>query len=250
MDITANPSQTTRRIGMFDAIKGFTLVSMVLFHLCYDLAFIKGVSLPWFSGAFMAVWQRSIAWVFIFVAGCMCPLSHNNLKRAGIYALVALAVFLVTLLAGVDTPISFGIIYFMAAATFVAWCLTKLGAEPRGYLCAAVLFLVFLFVLELPHGHVGIGPFTLELPRAPYDCGLFSWAGFPGPDFSSGDYYPLLPYLFLYLSGAATGAEWAQIGYPGWAYDLRLEPLNWLGKHTLIVYVAHQPLILAVLSLI
>ena len=246
----AKTETSTRRIGIFDVIKGFTLISMVLFHLCYDLAYIKGLHMPWFSGTLMVAWQRSIAWVFLFIAGISCTLSRNNLKRAGVYAVVALGVFLVTWIVSVDTPISFGIIYCMAACTFVWWCLDKVGLAPRGYVAAIVCFILFILLLDLPNGYVGIGDFMLKVPSAPYDCGFLSWAGFPAPSFSSGDYYPLLPYLFLYLSGASAGAVWIKAGYPDWAKNACLQPLNWLGQHTLVIYVIHQPLILAVLSLI
>lgn len=222
---------------------------MILFHLVYDLVYIKGMSIPWFSGIIRSVWQYSISWTFLFLAGCMCTLSRNNLKRAGVYGLVALGIFAVTSVAGVDTAINFGIIYCMAACTIVYWCLDKLGLAPKGYVCAAILFIVFLFIFDLPHGHIGFGSFVIELPRAPYDSGLLSWAGFPGPGFSSGDYYPLLPYVFLYLTGAAVGYRWSSDGYPDWACDMRVEPFSWCGKHSLLIYVLHQPLILAVLSL-
>lgn len=246
----AAATRKTRRVGIFDVIRGVTIVSMVLFHLCYDLAYIKGVSLPWFTGAPMVFWQRSIAWTFIFIAGCMCTLSRNNLKRAGVYALVALAVFLGTLIAGVDTTITFGIIYCMAACTFVFWCLSKLRLEPKGYAWALIFLALFLLTIDLPKGTIGIGGFSLEVPRAPYDSGLLDWAGFPSPSFSSGDYYPLLPYLFLYLAGAAAGSSWKEASYPAWAKACQIQPITWLGQHTLVIYVIHQPLILAILSLI
>ena len=33
------------RIGVFDLVRGFSVISMVLFHLCYDLKFIAGAQL-------------------------------------------------------------------------------------------------------------------------------------------------------------------------------------------------------------
>lgn len=244
------PPTASVRVGIYDVVRGLALVSMVLFHLCYDLVYIKGIQLPWFPGTVQTMWSRSIAWTFLFVAGCMCTLSRNNLKRAGVYAIAAVAVFVVTSLAGVDTAISFGIIYSMAACTFVYWCLSKIGLEPHGYLCAGLLIIVFLFVLDIPHGHIGFGAFSIDVPRAPYESGILSWAGFPEPGFSSGDYYPLIPYVFIYLAGAAMGAVWKEGGYPEWASDARVEPFTTLGKYSLVVYALHQPLILAILSFI
>lgn len=244
------PKTATRRIGIFDVVRGFALISMVLWHLCYDLVYLKGIDLPWFSGLFVTVWAHITAWSFLFVAGCMCCLSHNNLKRAALYALVALAIFLITSLAGVDTAINFGIFYCMAACTFVYWLLEKLNLRPKGIAAAIVFFIVFLLVFNLPRGELGIEPFVIGLPSAPYDSGLLSWAGFPGPNFTSGDYYPFLPYLFMYLSGASAGAVWAERGYPTWAQDAHLEPFTWIGQHSLWIYALHQPIILLILSLL
>lgn len=232
------------RIGIFDAVRGLSVVSMVLFHLCYDLRFIVGADLDWFSPPLQDVWRCSISWTFVFVAGCMCPLSRSNLRRGLQYAGVAIAIWAVTTVAAVDTPISFGIIYCMAACTLVAWAFERVGLRPSGPLAAALLLAAFLVLLDLPHGTVGLGPLALEVPRAPYETGALAWLGFPGPGFSSGDYYPLLPYLALYLAGAAMGRRWAHRGYPAWALRERLRPLSLVGRHALAVYVAHQPVIL------
>lgn len=234
------------RIGAFDIARGASVVSMVLFHLCYDLRFISGVDLPWFEPPLQDVWRCSISWTFLFVAGCMCPLSRSNLRRAAQYGAVALAIWVVTTVVAVDVPISFGIIYCMAACTLVAWALSGVGLLSRGAAAAAALFAAFVLMLNLRDGYVGVAGLRLELPRGLYESGLLSWLGMPGDGFASGDYYPLLPYLLLYLSGAAMGTAWARRGYPAWAREARLEPLGMIGRHALAVYVAHQPVLLGV----
>lgn len=219
---------------------------MVLFHLCYDLKFLAGVSLPWFAPPFQDVWRASISWTFLVVAGCMCPLSRSNLKRACQYGAVAVAIFAVTSLAAVDTPISFGIIYCMAACTLVAWAFQRLGILPHGYVAAGMLLVGFLALQGLARGSLGLGPLQAEVPRFLYDSGLLAWLGLPGPAFSSGDYYPLLPYLLLFLAGAALGTSWKERGYPGWALRVHVPGLTLVGQHALVVYVAHQPVLLAI----
>ncbi len=233
------------RIGVFDAVRGLSVISMVLFHLCYDLRFIYGFDLGWFAPPLQDAWRASISWTFVFVAGCMFSLSRSNLRRGAQYAAVALAIFVVTSVASVDTPISFGIIYCMAACTLVTWALAAGGLVPRGPVAAAALAVAFVALLDLPRGSVGIGPVSVILPEGAYGTEWLSWLGLPGPAFSSGDYYPLLPYLMLYLAGVAMGSFWAERGYPGWARRLRVAPLNFVGRHALVVYVVHQPVLLA-----
>lgn len=233
------------RIGVFDVARGAAVISMVLFHLCYDLAFIGGVDLSWFTSPLLDVWRSSISWTFLFVAGCMCPLSRSNLRRALQYGGVALLIWIVTSIASVDAAISFGIIYCMAACTLATWALAAGGLVPRGPVAAAALAVAFVALLDLPRGSVGIGLVSVILPEGAYGTEWLSWLGLPGPAFSSGDYYPLLPYLMLYLAGVAMGSSWAERGYPGWARRLRVAPLNFVGRHALVVYVVHQPVLLA-----
>ena len=238
------------RVRAFDIVRGFSVVSMVAFHLCYDLRFISGVDLAWFAPPLQDIWRASISWSFLFVAGCMSAHSRDNLSRAGRYGAVAGLVFLATTVAAVDAPISFGIIYCMAASTLVAWALARAGVAPRGRLAAAVLIVLFLALLGLPQGVVGLGPLTLEVPAALYRTGWLAWLGLPGAGFVSGDYYPLLPYLMLYLAGGALAALWRERGYPAWAREARCAPLELVGRHALLVYVVHQPVLLTLSSLV
>lgn len=243
-------SPVRRRIRALDALRGLAVVSMVLFHLCYDLRYLCGVGMPWFGGFSQDLWRASISWTFLLIAGAMCPQSRNNLGRALRYLACAALVFVASLLAGVDTPISFGIIFCMGASTLVAWLVSELGL-PRGRPAEALLlFLAFLLALGIPSGGVGLGDrMWIALPRALYSTPWLSWLGFPGPTFASGDYYPLLPYSLLFLSGASLGGWLVARGYPDWAYDATCPPLEFVGRHALAVYLLHQPLILIALDL-
>lgn len=232
------------RVRVFDAWRGFSVISMVLFHLCYDLRFLSGVDIVWFAPPLQDVWRASISWSFVFIAGCMCAHSRSNLRRSCIYGTFALGIYVVTALAAVDLPISFGVIYCMAACTFCEWLLERVHLVPEGYLAAGILFLVFLLLLGVPYGYVGLGPLRVTLPRVLYSTEWFSWLGLPGPRFASGDYYPLLPYLALYLSGTACARRWKRVGYPEWAYRRIVPALELVGRHALLVYVVHQPILL------
>lgn len=238
------------RVRGFDAIRGLAVLSMVAFHLCYDLAYIRGLALPWFHGLGQDVWRASISWTFLAVAGCMCAFSRNNLRRSCRYLAVALLIFVVTSVVAIDVPISFGIIYCMGASTLAYELVARAGIFPRspvGLVAAfAMLLLAFVLCLGLPAGTVGMGAATMALPQDLYDSGLLSWLGFPSPAFASGDYYPLLPYGLLYLAGAALGRLMRLGGVPTWLRGLCCPPLELVGRHALAVYVIHQPVLLLV----
>ena len=238
------------RVHGFDVLRGFSVISMVLFHFCYDLRYIAGLPLGFFQPPLQDIWRCSISWAFVFIAGCMFAWSRNNLKRAGRYLAVAFLVWLVTTLVAVDTPINFGIIYCMGSCTLICWLLDRIHFRPEGGIAALIFFLVFLFLRDLPQGFVGIGPISLELPYSLYSTPYFACLGFPGPGFASGDYYPTLPYLLLYLSGSAMGRYWKRTSCPSFLITLQCAPLEWVGQHALPIYVLHQPVLLALTMLV
>lgn len=219
---------------------------MVGFHYCYDLTELVGIDLSWFRPPFEDMWRASISWSFLFIAGVMCSFSGSNARRGGKYSVVALAVWAITSLAGVDIPISFGIIYCMAASTLLYAALQKIKAQPRGIAAALILAAAFLLLLSVPNGYIGSGALAIALPREPYSTEWFSWLGFPGPDFSSGDYYPLLPYCLMYLAGASLGPRVSQTAKRSAFGIIRCPPLEFIGRHALAIYLVHQPILLVV----
>lgn len=228
------------RIAFFDSVRGFTIISMVAFHAAYDAAYLYGFGIPWFTNPIIqTVWRSSISWVFLALAGWMTSLSHNNLKRGGVYAVAAGAVFLATSIAGVDTPISFGIIYCMAACTLLyaatAPLLNRFPAA-AGLISCLVLFAA-----------------TYTLPHTTYPVESLAWLGFPSASFVSGDYYPLLPNVFLYLAGAFAARWFDQhhaSGYPMWMMRADAPFLSMIGKLSLPIYLVHQPLLILIFTMV
>lgn len=227
------------RITVFDTIRGFTMLSMAEFHACYDLAYLYGWDMPWFTQTiFQDIWRASISWVFLFIAGWMCTLSRNNIKRAAKYAAAAFVVWVATTLVSVDDSVNFGIMFCMAACTaIVALARPVIVKVPSVW---GIVICLTLFAL------------TWSIPKTVYPIPYLAWLGFPGPDFVSGDYYPVIPFLFMYLAGffAAHTTQEANYEAPGWAYANPIPALASLGRHALPFYLLHQPVILGVLELI
>lgn len=228
------------RIGFFDSLRGFTIVSMVCFHAAYDAAYLYGIDLPWFRDPVIQnIWRASISWVFLFLAGWMTSLSRNNLKRGLVYAAAALIVYLATTVAGVDTAVSFGILYCMAACTllfvFTAPLLQRVPPAV-GIVCSALLFAL-----------------TYGIPLSRYPITGLSWLGFPSPTFVSGDYYPLIPFMFMYLVGAWSARFFQKRhgdGYPSWMLRTNIPVLSRIGTLSLPIYLIHQPVLIAIFMLV
>lgn len=228
------------RIGFFDALRGFTIISMVLFHAAYDACYLYGYSMPWFTEPVIQnIWRCSISWVFIALAGWMTSFSRNNAKRGAVYALAALVVYLSTALASVDTAISFGILFCMAGSTLLYVVLSPLSKHVPPIASFVVCLLLFVV--------------TYQVPSGTYAFDGLAWLGFPSASFTSGDYYPLIPYSFLYLAGAIAARlynERTHGAYPTWMTSERFSFLQTIGKHSLLIYLAHQPLLIGLFTLL
>lgn len=240
-------SQTSNkpRIVFFDTLRGFTLISMILFHTMWDIANLYGShaqDIAWYF-SIQGVWRCSISWVFIALAGNMTSFSRNNLKRAAVYGAAALAVCAVTYLAEALIPgmsgiaINFGILFCMAVCTLI-FSLAKRPLLAAGPWLPIVLVALFIVTYQLPW-----------MRPAPWDNvkGL-AWLGFPSSKFSSADYYPVIPFVFLYLTFAWIGNRVRT--WPSWMRRDLCAPLSWLGRHSLAVYLLHQPIVALVLAAI
>lgn len=99
---------------------------------------------------------------------------------------------------------------------------------------------VWFGVLTLPGGR-------LALPQALYASYTTAYLGFMPKSFFSTDYFPLLPWLFLFWAGYFLH----RLVGRGRLAPLRRSvcpPLGWMGRHSLVLYLLHQPVILGVLT--
>lgn len=219
---------------------------MASFHFAYDLRYIVGFRLEWFSESTQFVWRASIAWTFLLLAGIMCSYSKNNLKRSLRYLVFAFVIWIVTFVAAVDIPISFGIIFCIGASTLIDSLLSRLGIAPSSLAACATFLVLFYLMYNTSEGYIQLGSFKYDLPRGLYDSGWLAWLGFPSPRFSSGDYYPLLPYFFMYAAGISFGRFMKGRSYPAWFVNLKCRPLEFFGRHSLLIYIVHQPILIGV----
>ena len=63
------------RYALLDELRGLDLVSMMLYHACWDMMFLFGIWMDWYAGMPGRLWQQTICWVFIFC----CPASVRPL---------------------------------------------------------------------------------------------------------------------------------------------------------------------------
>lgn len=248
--MSAEPKHTRPRYGLLDALRGLCVLSMVCYHAMYDLVNIFGVPVPWLNGLPGYLWQQSICWTFILLSGLCWSLSRRHIQRGLLLTACGAAVTLVTWLAMPTELILYGILTLLGLSALFLNLLHVLfqklhwGISPRAGL---VLSLALFFLLrEVPQGYLGFEGLRLwELPAGLYQFQFLAPLGFPAPGFSSSDYFPLIPWFFLYLAGyflwqLLSGQEkaLAVLRRSG------LRPLSFAGRHSLLIYLLHQPVLM------
>lgn len=215
------------RYALLDELRGLDLVSMMLYHACWDMMFLFGIWMDWYAGMPGRLWQQTICWVFILLSGFCAPFGRHML-RCGVTVFAAGAlVTAVTLVFMPGGRVIFGVLTFLGTAMLLTGVL-----EP---------------LLKKVMPAVGLGGWKLMLPQSLYANYFTAFFGFYPDWFYSTDYFGLLPWLFLFWAGyylhKAVGRR-------------RMEPLRrpvcpalgWMGRHSLLLYLLHQPVIYGVLS--
>lgn len=240
----------SHRVWQADALRGLALINMLAYHTLYDWVYIFGRPAAWYSiwSPGCHVWQQYICWSFILLSGYSYAFARKPLKNAALVGGCALLLSVVTIGFMPTEAIWFGVLHLNAAALLLTWLLQpvlqKLPA-PAGLAGSAALFLL---TNQLPYGYLGFeGLHLAALPASLYKANLW-WLGLPDLTcFTSADYFPILPWVFLFWCGLFA----ARLVKSRPAEPPRLlRPLCALGQHTLFVYMLHQPLIYGALLLV
>lgn len=224
-----------------DTLRGWTLVNMIAYHGAWDLVYLCGVDWPWYHTAGAYWWQQSICWTFILLSGFCWSVGRHRLKRGLMAFGGGLLVSAVTWVAMPESRIFFGVLSLLGASALLLIPLEKYLRNIPARLGAAASFALFMLFGEVNRGWLGFeGALVAQLPDALYRNYLTAALGFPQPGFYSSDYFSLLPWFFLFLTGFYL--------YPLRREEpcqLRLPVLTWMGRHSLIIYLLHQPVLYA-----
>ncbi len=239
------------RYTLIDALRGLAVILMVLYHGLWDLVYLFGVSMPWFEQWPGALLQSLIRWSFILISGFCFSMGRHKLKRGLLILGGSATITLVTLVFMPDAPIHFGILSLLGSAVLLTIPLEKLFQKIPALLGLVFSFLVFLLLLEAENGSISLlGRQLCTLPRGLYRDFFTAYLGFPAPGFTSSDYAPLFPWLFLFFTGfflyrIFQKQDWLpSLGKAG------CRPLEWVGRHALPIYMVHQPVVYGLLYLV
>jgi uncharacterized membrane protein len=226
------------RFKEIDQIRGVAIILMVVFHTAFDLNFLEIYSINVWGGAWF--WMaKTIQWIFILTTGITLTIAHHRgksrLKHIFKLGTCAMGITLITWLLFKEKMIVFGILHFYTVALILAHPFLKLKLWNVG-LGMALLFLS--------------APLTQTFNNIP---GLF-FLGMPAEgSFQALDYFPLLPWFGVFLIGVGIGnlfpriqPQTAQIEPP--PFRRLMSPLEKMARHSLLIYLVHQPVIFGILK--
>ena len=240
------------RYLLLDGLRGLSIINMVAFHFLYDYYVICGRNTNWWRLPAVRIWQSYICMSFILLSGFVWKLGRrSNLKRGIFLNVCGLVVSLVTLLAVPDDVIWFGILNFIGCAVLLMIPLDKFLKKIPAALGIGLSLVLFVLFYHVQNGYLSLGKtVTVELPDLLYHIKVLTPFGFPYPEFYSSDYFPMLPWIFLYILGYyleeifERQELWKQVA------RCRIPVLSWLGQKSIWIYLIHQPVCMAVCMLL
>ena len=237
---------TKTRWHLLDNLRGVCIILVVLYHVLYNMSEVFGGNYAFFRSYGMNTFRDWFVSVLVIISGISCELSRSNIKR-GLKTLgLGLAITVVMAVVMPESLIVFGILHFFGVAMIIYGLVGKIIQKIPVYVSLPLFLLAFAFTFRLSYGFVGLFDFVkIATPTVPHSWFLFI-LGFDVPIFSA-DYYPLMPWLFLFLAGAVLGKYFKNGKAPSVFKCNLIPPLGFIGRHTLIIYILHQPLIYGIM---
>ncbi len=229
------------RYSRIDALRGFAIVWMALFHFSFDLNHFGWLVQDLYRDPFWTLQRSAIVSLFLFCAGigqAMAIEQGQSWRRFWQrWAQVAACALLVSAGSWWMFPhswISFGVLHGMALMLLILrW------AGPR--LPLRVCWPVGLALLLAPR----------FWSHAFFDTRWTNWVGLITQKPVTEDYVPILPWLGVMLLAFALG-RWVIVRRPqliSGALPAFLSPLALLGRWSLSFYMLHQPVLIGLLAL-
>lgn len=238
---------TNLRFWDVDLARGVAIVMVVLYHLIYDLDNFGGYGIESTSG-FWGVFADVSAFMFVFLVGLSLSISYERAGAAvpgrslfGEYLLRGLRIFgygmLITFLFWVFGlgAVVFGILHLIGLSLILAYPFLRLRYANLLLGLSLIAAGVYMQAQDFVAGGV-VGVLLTPLGVVPE--GLFM-----------PDYRPLLPWFGVVLLGVFFG----NAAYLPWKKSppsptpRAAAPLAFLGRHTLLIYLIHQPILIATL---
>jgi uncharacterized membrane protein len=238
--IASTASEPLTRIRAIDALRGTAICMMIVYHAAFDLNWFHIISADFNHERFWLSFRDLIVGSFLLLVGVSLVLAY----RAGIsrtrfwrrIVLVSVCALLVTVGSYVTFPktfITFGILHCIVVSSILGWPLVRF---PRTASMVGIIVIVVGVAIGLP---------LFDLP-------WLNWVGLMTHKPATEDYVPLLPWFGVVLVGIGIGWWLLERHMRDLRQISRASPkwLTWLGRHSLLVYMIHQPIMIGLLRVL
>jgi uncharacterized membrane protein len=227
------------RFWEIDFARGLAVILMIVFNYSFALSYL---SIYIFSHGWIywTLFPRFVASLFISIAGLSLTLFYNQTKDhkkiisrgLKIFGL-GLLITAVTFLTFPESFIIFGILHLIGISIIFGSLFLRFN---KLNLFLGLLIIALGFYLQ---------NFSFNFP-------WLLWLGFAPNNFYTFDYFPILPWFGVFLLGMFfgnllywNGKRSFKIKDLSKTYFARLS--SFIGRHSLIIYLLHQPLLILVL---
>ncbi|KYK25227.1 hypothetical protein AYK24_10425 [Thermoplasmatales archaeon SG8-52-4] len=236
------------RFWEIDFFRGIAIIMMIIFHFLYDLNYLNIFNLSLYSGYFL-IYVYLVGITFFLLVGISLTLSYSKVKET----LPKNKLILKYLIRGFKI-FSLGLII-----TIITFLILKEGFVVFGVLhCIGISIILSYPFLKLRYLNLLFGLilicFGIILKILTFDFYFLIWLGFRPEMFYTIDYFPLLPWFGIILIGIFLGNTFynkhiRRINLTDLSTNRFVRFFTFLGKHSLIIYFIHQPIILLILYL-
>lgn len=231
------------RLVIVDSMRGVAIALMVIYHFFFDLAHAGFVRFDFYHDAFWLHFRTFILSLFLFLVGVSLVLSVQkaiNTRRFSARLLrvggAALLVSLATWWMFGDRFVFFGVLHFIALVSLLGLLFVR---RPLFSLVLGIVLLVIGNSLQIPW----------------FDQPGWRWIGLMTHKPATEDYVPLLPWFGVVLVGIFAGDRLVQkerlqrLNSMLPASSTSVSSLAFSGRHSLLIYLLHQPVLLGVINL-
>jgi len=225
-------------------LRGVAILAMVVYHFSWDLTFFGLANFRIFEDPGWIWFARLIAGTFLFVIGVAQVMAqqrgfsaHAFWRRFALVAGCAAIISAGTYAVDPRTFIFFGILHHIALASLLLWPCLRLPT--------VALIALALICFAAPDFLTG----EMFAPA------WLAWTGLAPYIVESVDFVPLFPWFGVGLAGVIAGRMILRDGRLPPALDwsdaaLPARLLRLAGRHSLLIYMLHQPILFGALYLV
>lgn len=239
-----------------DFLRGITLCWVVIMHFTYDMRYIFSLNVfDYLDGQiYWTFWEPLVLSIFVGISGVCCTFSRNNVKRGLKLLIVGIVITVATYFADkffdLGCFILINVIHVLAISillySLISFIEKKFKIDP----VKVNIFMTFIGIWIMMVGtqirrlhHTVSGNWLLPL-------GIY---GKTVP--TMGDYMPLIPWVGVFLVGAVVGRlcykdKKSAFKDAPQAFKAFTSPFQFIGRHSLVIYLVHQPVVLGLSYLI